>query len=124
MSSEYFHAFTDSTLALSTTRNMYFHEIATQHKHADVTARNLIDLFDYTTIPSDSPAWDPLYYFIHEDLENVLDDYSERVREALRSWIERGEVMKIANNMLATLRRTEFDADQLDDYRMRDPTNR
>jgi hypothetical protein len=124
LSSEYFHDFTDSTLALSTTRNMYLHEIATQHKRAGVPARNLIELFDYTKIPSESPAWDPLYYFIREDLENILDDYSERVREALRSWIEKGEVMKIANSMLAALRRADFDAEQLDQYRMRNPTDR
>lgn len=124
LSSKYFHDFTDSTLALSTTRNMYLHEIATEHKQAGIPARNLIDLFDYTTIPSDSPAWDPLYYFIREDLENILDNYSERVREALRSWIEKGEVMKIANSMLTALRRADFNAEQLDNYRLRDPSDR
>lgn len=124
LSSKYFHDFTDSTLALSTTRNMYLHEIATRHKQAGIPARNLVDLFDYNTIPSDSPAWDPLYYFIREDLENILDDYSERVREALRSWIEKGEVMKIANSMLTALRRADFNEEQLDKYRLRDPSNR
>lgn len=124
LSSKYFHDFTDSTLALSTTRNMYLHEIATKHKQAGIPARNLVDLFDYNTIPSDSPAWDPLYYFIREDLENILDDYSERVREALRSWIEKGEVMKIANSMLTAVRRADFNAEQLDKYRLRDPNNR
>lgn len=124
LSAKYFHEFTESTLALSTTRNVYLHEVATQHRHAGVPARNLIDLFDYSKIPSDSLAWDPLYYFIREDLENILEDYSERVREALRSWIERGEVMKIANDMLTTLRRAEFNAEQLDNYRLQNPENR
>ncbi|MEZ3118206.1 hypothetical protein RYH80_20015 [Halobaculum sp. MBLA0147] len=107
----------DTTLAQSTTRNVFFHEAAAHHRAAGLNPRSLEELFAYDRAPADSPVWDPLAYFLEDDLENVLEDYSERIREALRSWTEKGEVTTVANQMLETLRRVDFELDRLTDYR-------
>lgn len=109
----------DSELPLSTTQNLYFHQVSAHHKRAGLEAGSIPDLFDYTRIPADSPAWDPLYYLIREDVDRVLEDYSERIREALRSWTERGPTQKVANSMLDMLERVDFEEDRLDNYRYR-----
>jgi hypothetical protein len=109
----------DSELPLSTTQNLYFHQVSAHHKRAGLEAGSIPDLFDYTRIPADSPAWDPLYYLIREDVDQVLEDYSERIREALRSWTERGPTQKVANSMLDMLERVDFEEDRLDNYRNR-----
>lgn len=109
----------DSGLPLSTTQNLYFHQVSAHHNRADLEAGSIPDLFDYTRIPADSPAWDPLYYLIGEDIDRVLEDYSERIREALRSWTERGPTQKVANSMLDMLERVDFEEDRLDNYRYR-----
>jgi hypothetical protein len=109
----------DSALPLSTTQNLYFHQVSAHHKRAGIEAGSIPDLFDYTRIPADSPAWDPLYYLIREDVDQVLEDYSERIREALRSWTERGPTQKVANSMLDMIERVDFEEDRLDNYRYR-----
>jgi hypothetical protein len=109
----------DSALPLSTTQNLYFHQVSAHHKRAGIEAGSIPDLFDYTRIPADSPAWDPLYYLIREDVEQVLEDYSERIREALWSWTERGPTQKVANSMLDMIERVDFEEDRLDNYRYR-----
>ncbi|WP_318571215.1 hypothetical protein [Salinigranum marinum] len=109
----------DSDLPLSTTQNLYFHQLSAHHKAAGLDAGSIPDLFDYTQVPADSPAWDPLYYLIREDVENVLDAYSERIREALRSWTERGPTQEVANRMLDMLERVEYEETRLDTYRYR-----
>lgn len=109
----------DSALPLSTTQNLYFHQVSAHHKRAGIEAGSIPDLFDYTHIPADSPAWDPLYYLIREDVDQVLEDYSERIREALRSWTERGPTQKVANSMLDMIERVDFEEDRLDNYRYR-----
>jgi hypothetical protein len=109
----------DSALPLSTTQNLYFHQVSAHHKRADIEAGSIPDLFDYTRIPADSPAWDPLYYLIREDVDQVLEDYSERIREALRSWTEHGPTQKVANSMLDMLELVDFEEDRLDNYRYR-----
>lgn len=108
-----------SDLPLSTTQNLFFHQLSEHHKEAGLGAASIPELFDYTRIPADSPAWKPLYYFVREDVDRVLEDYSERVREALRSWTERGPTQKVANSMLDMLERVEFEEDRLDNYRYR-----
>lgn len=109
----------DSELPLSTTQNLYFHQVSAHHRRAGLEAGSIPDLFDYTHIPADSPAWDPLYYLIREDVDRVLEDYSERIREALRSWTERGPTQKVANSMLDMLERVDFEENRLDNYRNR-----
>ena len=109
----------DSALPLSTTQNLYFHQVSAHHKRAGIEAVSIPDLFDYTRIPAESPAWDPLYYLIREDVDQVLEDYSERIREALRSWTERGPTQKVANSMLDMIERVDFEEDRLDNYRYR-----
>ncbi|WP_226013619.1 hypothetical protein [Halomicrobium salinisoli] len=113
----------DSDLSLSATQNLYYHQISAHHKQAGLEAGSIPDLFDYTKIPADSPAWDPLYYLIREDVDQVLEDYSERIREALRSWTERGPTQQIANSMLDMLERVEFEEDRLNSYRNRHQEN-
>jgi len=61
----------------------------------------------------------PLYYLIREDVDQVLEDYSERIREALRSWTEHGPTQKVANSMLDMLELVDFEEDRLDNYRYR-----
>ena len=112
-----------SNLSLSSTQNLYFHQISAHHQQAGLKASSIPELFDYTEIPADSPAWDPLYYLIREDVEQVLDDYSERIREALRSWTEWGPTQEIANSMLDALERVDFEENRLDDYRYRHQKN-
>jgi hypothetical protein len=106
-------------LSLSTTQNLYFHQVSAHHKQVDLEAGSIPELFDYTKIPPDSPAWDPLYYLIREDVDQVLEEYSERIREALRSWTERGPTQKIANSMLDMLERVDYEEERLDNYRHR-----
>lgn len=106
-----------SDLPLSSTQNLYFHQISAHHKKAGFKASSIPELFDYTEIPADSPAWDPLYYLIREDGEQVLEDYSERIREALRSWTEWGPTQEIANSMLDAIERADFEENRLDDNR-------
>ena len=113
----------DSALPLSSTQNLYFHQISSHHKQAGLVAGSIPDLFDYTQIPADSPAWGPLYYLLREDIDQVLENYSERIREALRSWTERGPTQKIANSMLDMIERVEFEEERLDDYRYRHQDN-
>jgi hypothetical protein len=113
----------DSALPLSTTQNLYFHQVSAHHKQAGLEAGSIPSLFDYTRIPADSPAWDPLYYLIREDVDNVLEDYSERIREALRSWTERGPTQKVANSMLDMIELVDFEEDRLDNYRYRHQKN-
>ncbi len=113
----------DSGLPLSSTQNLYFHQISSHHQQAGFEASSIPDLFDYTQIPADSPAWDPLYYIVREDADRVLEDFTERIREALRSWTERGPTQKIANSMLDMLERVDFEEERLDDHRYRRQQN-
>jgi hypothetical protein len=107
----------DSALPMSDTRNFFFHEASGHHREHGAPSDSLLALFDYDRAPPDSPVWKPLYYFVEHDLEAVLDRYTERIRETLRSWLERGDVTKIANQMDAMLTRCEFRADKLDEQR-------
>jgi hypothetical protein len=110
----------DSALPVSTNRgskNLYYHQISDCHNAVGAPAGTLPELFDYETAPPSSPAWDPLYYFVKHDLQEILDRYTERIREALRSWTERGDVQKIANNMDSMLTQCQFRTDRLDERR-------
>lgn len=121
LSSRYLEEHVDSALPASKTRNLHYHRASEYHKQHGVPADTLEKIYDYTQAPSSSPIWEPLYYFIEHDLENVLDNYSERIRDALRSWTERGETQKIANQMLDALRVCEFDRAQVKEYQQTDP---
>ncbi|QDX41877.1 hypothetical protein FQU85_13105 [Salarchaeum sp. JOR-1] len=110
----------DSALPVSTNRgskNLYYHQISDCHNAVGAPASTLPELFDYEKAPPNSPAWDPLYYFVEHDLQEILDRYTERIREALRSWTERGDVQKIANNMDSMLTQCQFRTDRLDERR-------
>ncbi len=109
----------DSALPTANTRNIFFHQISHHNKKVGAPADSLPDLFDYDKAPADSPAWEPLYYFVRHDLDQILEKYTERIREALRSWVERGDVMRIANNMDSMLTRCQFSEEQLDEQRKR-----
>ncbi|MFD1600479.1 hypothetical protein [Halobellus rarus] len=121
LSARYIENYADSALPASQTRNLHYHRASEHHKQHDAPADTLENIYDYTRAPSGSPVWDPIYYFIEHDLENILEDYSERIRDALRSWTERGETQKIANQMLDALRVCEFEKAQLDEYQQTDP---
>ncbi len=107
----------DSRLPLSTTKNYFFHKISDYHHHAGAPAETLEGLFDYERAPPNSPVWEPLYYFVENDLQQLLEKYTERIRETLRSWLERGDVQKIANQMDAVLTRAEYRVEELDRIR-------
>lgn len=121
LTTRYLTDYVDTALPASMTRNLHYHRASEHHKQHDAPADTLENIFDYTRAPTGSPVWEPLYYFIEHDLDNVLDDYSERIREALRSWTERGETQKIANQMLDALRVCEFELEQLDEYKKTPP---
>lgn len=124
LSNRYLEDYVDSALPASTTRNLHYHRASEYHKHHDAPADSLESIYDYTRAPTGSPVWESLYYFIEHDLENVLNDYSERIRDALRSWTERGETQKIANQMLDALRRCDFEKAQFEDYQQTNPNLR
>lgn len=106
-----------SRIPLSTTRNYYIHKISDHHQRLDTPAASLVELFDYERAPPNSPVWKPLYYFVENDLEQLLEKYTERIRETLRSWLERGDVQKIANQMDAVLTRCEYSVSELNRIR-------
>lgn len=117
---EYIDESLDSSLPVSNKRgsmNLYFHQISHHHNSVGAPASTLPELFDYERAPPESPAWDPLYYFIEHDLDEILERYTERIREALRSWTERGDVQRIANNMDSMLTQSQFRIDRLDERR-------
>ncbi|WP_273838056.1 hypothetical protein [Halococcus sp. PRR34] len=124
LTSRYLRDYVDSALPASVTRNLHYHRASEHHNQHDAPADTLENIYDYTCAPSGSPIWESLYYFVEHDLENVLDDYSERIRDALRSWTERGETQKIANQMLDALRVCEFEKAQLKEYQQTDPNLR
>lgn len=109
----------DSAIPLSKTRNFWYHQISDHHRQHGAPGDSLPVLFDYDQVPPNSPAWWPLYYFVEYDLDQILEKYTERIREALRSWTERGDVQKIANNMDSMLVRCNFKAQDLDEQRVR-----
>jgi hypothetical protein len=112
----------NSAIPLSETRNYWYHKISDHHRQYGAPADSLPSLFDYDEAPPNSPAWWPLYFFVEHDLDQILEKYTERIREALRSWTERGDVQKIANNMDSMLVRCKFRADKLDAQRERNAT--
>ncbi|WP_415380509.1 hypothetical protein [Halosimplex sp. TS25] len=107
----------DSALPLQETRNYFFHKVSDHHREVGAPANSLVELFDYENAPPQSPVWEPLYYFVEHDLQTILEKYTERIRETLRSWLERGDVQKIANEMDAMLTRCEYQVEQLDEQR-------
>lgn len=109
----------NSYIPLSETRNYWYHRISDHHQCYGAPADSLPGLFEYESAPPNSPAWWPLYYFVEHDLDQILEKYTERIREALRSWTERGDVQKIANNMDSMLVQARFRADNLDEQRKR-----
>jgi len=109
----------DSAIPLSKTRNYWYHQISDHHRKRGAPGDSLPVLFDYDQAPPNSPAWWPLYYFVEYDLDQILEKYTERIRESLRSWTERGDVQKIANNMDSMLVRCNFRVEDLDEQRAR-----
>ena len=107
----------DSGLPMKTTRNYFFHKVSDHHRRVGAPADSLLALFDYDRAPPESPVWKPLYYFVERDLQAVLEKYTERIRETLRSWLERGDVTELAKQMDEMLTRCEFRVDRLDDQR-------
>ena len=113
-----------SRIPVVDTRNVFFHAASVVHDEQGAPADSIEALFDYTRAPSDSPVWDSARYFLVHDLENVLEDYSEHIREALRSWMEKGDTQRVANHILEVLQVCDYDASKLEDYRQRDPAYR
>lgn len=124
LSARYLEDHIDSALPASQTRNLHYHRASEYHKQRGMPADTLESIYDYTRAPSGSPVWEPLYYFIEHDLESILNEYSERISDALRSWTERGETRKVANQMLNALRVCEFDEEQLKEYQQTNPSLR
>lgn len=109
----------DSYIPLNETRNYWYHLISDHNQQYGAPADSLPRLFEYEKAPPNSPAWWPLYYFVEHDLDRILEKYTERIRETLRSWTERGDVQKVANNMDSMLVQCGFRADKLDRQRER-----
>lgn len=113
---DYVKEHVDSQLPLYDTKNLYFHRISEYHADRGAPASTLEELFDYERAPPDSPVWEPLYFFIEHELEEVLEEYEARVTAALRSWIEWGDTGKIASRMIAVLHECDYDAATLTDF--------
>lgn len=104
----------NSELPISTTKNYFFHKASNCHQQVDAPADTLIGMFNYEVAPPDSPVWKPLYYFVENDLQQVREKYTERIRETLRSWLERDDVIEIAKNIDEMLTRCDYRLDQLE----------
>ena len=113
-----------SRIPVVDTRNVFFHAASAIHAEAGAPADSIEAVFDYTQAPTDSPVWDSARYFVEHDLDNVLEDYSDHIREALRSWMEKGDTQRVANHILEVLRVCDYDASTLENYRQRDPDYR
>lgn len=113
-----------SRIPVVDTRNVFFHAASAIHAEAGAPADGIETVFDYTQAPTDSPVWDSARYFVENDLDNVLENYSDHIREALRSWMEKGDTQRVANHILEVLRVSDYDASTLEDYRQRDPDYR
>lgn len=124
LSSVFLEKYLDSRIPVVDTRNVFFHAASTIHDRQDAPAASIDDLFDYTEAPSNSPVWESARYFLRYDLENVLEDYSDRLREALRSWTERGDTQRAANHILEVLQVCDYDPEQFEQYRNRPPKHR
>lgn len=124
LSSVFLQNYLDSRIPVVDTRNVFFHSASTVHARQGAPAGSIDALFNYTKAPSNSPVWEPARYFIESDLENVLEDMSDRIREALRSWTERGETQNVANNLLEVLQICDYNLDELEVYRQRPPKER
>lgn len=121
---EYVKRYVDSPLPMRQTRNAFYHWAAAYHKQRGQPPTTLEELFTYSDAPIDSPIWDPLYYFIEEDMEGVAEGHSEYIRGTLRSWTEWGATQKIASSMFDLLDRMDFDRDRLEAYQERQPEQR
>lgn len=124
LSSVFIEEYLDSRIPVVDTRNVFFHAASTIHHRQGAPAASIDDLFDYTEAPSNSPVWESARYFLRHDLESVLEDYSDRLREALRSWTERGDTQRAANHILEVLQVCDYDLEQFEDYRTRPPEHR
>lgn len=113
-----------SRIPVVDTRNVFFHAASVVHTEAGAPADSIEAVFDYTKAPQGSPVWESARYFLVHDLENVLEDYSEHIREALRSWMEKGDTQRVANHILEVLQVCNYDASELEDYQQRDPAYR
>jgi hypothetical protein len=117
---EYVKSNVESKLPLYDTKNLYFHRVSEHHANQGAPASELVELFDYERAPAESPVWEPLYFFIEHELEEVFEEYEAHVTTALRSWIEWGDTEKIAKRMIATLHRCNFDSEELTEYQNSD----
>lgn len=124
LSSIFLEEHLDSQIPVVDTRNLFFHTASTLHELNDAPSGSIDELFDYTAAPTESPVWEPARYFLTQDLENVLEDYSERIREALRSWNERGDTQRVANKILQTLQITNYSIEEFEQYRKKSPSKR
>lgn len=113
-----------SRIPVVDTRNVFFHAASVIHAEQGAPSDSIEAVFDYTRAPSDSPVWDSARYFLVHDLENVLEDYSEHIREALRSWMEKGDTQNVANHLLEVLKVCDYDESKLEDHRQSDPAYR
>lgn len=114
----------DSKIPIVDTRNVFFHAASTIHAEAGAPAQSIDEIFDFTNAPQTSPIWESARYFLQHDLESVLDAYTDRLREALRSWTERGDTQRAANNILEVMQVCDYDIEQLEDYRTTKPEYR
>jgi hypothetical protein len=121
LSSVFIERHLDSQIPVADTRNVFFHAASTIHHRQGAPAASIADLFDYTVAPSDSPVWESARFFIRHDLDSVLQDYAERLREALRSWTERGDTGQAANQILDVIQRCDYDLEQFEEYRTSPP---
>jgi hypothetical protein len=104
----------NSPLSFFETRNLVFHEMALQYvRELGKKPRRLSDLFDYNRIPTESYAWKILKDFANEKTQVAGN---EHIHQCLRAWIEH-DITHIADHMIDTLQRCEFDQGKIEKLR-------
>lgn len=89
--------------------NLWVHETADLHGRFGHHPATIGALFDYDAAPAESPIWTIPEWFAENDRSAVLEEYSDRVRAALRSWFERGQMQQVANAIIEVLDECDYD---------------
>jgi len=89
--------------------NLWVHETADLHGRFGHHPATIGALFDYDAAPAESPIWTIPEWFAENDRSGVLEEYSDRVRAALRSWFERGQMQQVANAIIEVLDECDYD---------------
>lgn len=124
LTTNFLETFLDSKLPVVDTRNVFLHVASTVNYRHGAPAGSVKEVFDFTHAPATSPIWETARQLLRNTSETNRDDHREEVSESLRLWLERGDVDRVAAQVVEVLQACEYDAEQLEDYRHSDPEYR